>query len=431
MTRHKLLYMAHVLPEWYEAHKRDLPWRGTGNPYDVWLSEIMLQQTRVEAVKAYFLRFKEALPEIAALAACPDDRLMKLWEGLGYYSRVRNLRKCAQILVSQYGGQLPADYHALLKLPGIGSYTAGAIASIAFSLPVPAVDGNVLRVYARITGDASDIALPQTKKSLEAVLTDVIAEASKEKIEKNKRAEGDGKIKSSENAEKSPAVFSPGIFNQALMELGATVCVPNGAPDCTACPVRNICTAHEEGRIAELPVKSGKKPHRIEERTVVILQDGDRFLIQKRPDSGLLAGLYEFPSLPGKLPEKEVLAAVEKLGFDPVHIRKLPDAKHIFTHVEWRMQGYLVKLAAESRAAACRLTGNKLMKNRLIENQGKTRRLSNHELTEPADAEKNPEEMWIKPEHLFVTKEETAAVYALPSAFGAFAKELQISQKQK
>ena len=389
----QLQALTKCLPEWYQGHKRDLPWRETGKPYDVWLSEIMLQQTRVEAVKAYFLRFKEALPDIPALAVCPDDRLMKLWEGLGYYSRVRNLRKCAQLLVSQYDGQLPADYKELLKLPGIGSYTAGAIASIAYALPVPAVDGNVLRVYARITGDTSDIALPQTKKSVEAVLTDVIAEAS------------EGRIENSGNAEKRSAAFSPGIFNQALMELGAMVCVPNGAPHCDQCPAGGICVAKRENRAAELPVKTGKKPRRIEKRTVVILQDGDRFLIQKRSDKGLLAGLYEFPSLPGRLEEKTVLAEAEALGFDPVQIRRLPDAKHVFTHIEWKMCGYLVKLAAESRADSC--------KKGWQEKEGSV----------PGAGMQTS---WIRPQHLFVTMEETKAAYALPSAFAAFAKALQM-----
>lgn len=392
----RIRVLTQLLPGWYQAHKRDLPWRDTGDPYDVWLSEIMLQQTRVEAVKAYFRRFKAALPDIASLAACPDDQLMKLWEGLGYYSRVRNLRKCAQMLMAEYGGQLPADYDRLLKLPGIGSYTAGAIASIAFSLPVPAVDGNVLRVYARVTGDTADIALPQTKKRVEAELTEAIAAAVV-----------------TGTAPKTAAAFSPGIFNQALMELGAIVCVPNGATLCGSCPVREYCAARQENRIAGLPVKSGKKPRRIEERTVVILQDGERFLIQKRPEKGLLAGLYEFPSLSGWREEKDVLAAVEALGFDPVHIRRLPDAKHIFTHVEWRMRGYLVKLAAESRAER---------QGQFLSAAVRGARVQGDLICEAAA------QSWLSPQHLFATKEETDAAYALPSAFAAFARELQIER---
>ena len=398
----QLWMLTRLLPDWYRTHKRDLPWRETGDPYDVWLSEIMLQQTRVEAVKSYFLRFKQALPDIAALAACPDDRLMKLWEGLGYYSRVRNLRKCAQLLEAEYGGRLPADPEKLLKLPGIGSYTAGAIASIAFSLPVPAVDGNVLRVYARVTGDPSDIALPQTKKRVETELAEVIREAAQGAV----------------SGVSDQITFSPGVFNQALMELGAIVCVPNGAPLCGRCPAEKICAARREDRIAELPVRTGKKPRRIEERTIVILQDGERFLIQKRPDRGLLAGLYEFPSLSGKWEEKEVLTEVEALGFDPVHIRRLPDAKHIFTHVEWRMRGYLVKLAAESRAVPVRCAEREKEKARSLP---KTAVHPETDLHSEAD--------WIRSRHFFVTKKEAAAAYALPSAFSAFTKELQIRTK--
>ena len=360
-----------LLVPWFETHKRSLPWRDTGDPYDVWLSEIMLQQTRVEAVKGYFLRFRKALPDIRSLAACPDDELMKLWEGLGYYSRARNLKKCGGILVDRYGARLPADHKALLALPGIGPYTAGAIASIAFGIPVPAVDGNVLRVWARITGDPSDIALPETKKQVEKEFSGVIRDYA-----------GEG--------------GSPGTFNQALMELGAIVCVPNGAPLCRECPAAGICAALRQDRIGSLPVKSGKKPRRIEEKTVLILQDGERFLIQKRPEKGLLAGLYEFPSLPGFLTAEEVLAKIEALGLEPVRITPLPSAKHIFTHVEWRMQGWLVKLAAESR-----------VEETLLQQTGR--------------------DSWIRP-HRFVTREETESAYALPSAFSAYARVLQLRQ---
>ena len=236
---------------WYRKNKRSLPWRDTGDPEDVWISEIMLQQTRVEAVKEYFIRFREALPDAAAIAACPDDRLMKLWEGLGYYSRARNLKKCAQVLVEQYGGKLPADHGELLKLPGIGPYTAGAIASIAFGLPVPAVDGNVLRVWARITGCTDDIALDATKR----LFTWEIAAL----LELMSRSTGD---------------FRAGDYNQALMELGATVCVPNGAPLCGHCPMNHRCEALSEGLTGLIPLKSGKKPRRREERTILVIRDG-------------------------------------------------------------------------------------------------------------------------------------------------------------
>lgn len=387
--RQALTVLAERLPGWYEQNKRILPWRGTGDPYDVWLSEIMLQQTRVEAVKGYFLRFRKALPDIAALATCPEDQLLKLWEGLGYYSRVRNLKKCAQRLMAEYDGKLPSGREALLRLPGIGSYTAGAIASIAYGRLVPAVDGNVLRVYARVTGDPADIADSKTKKKVEDLFSEVLQEAF----------EASRSIQGTEQKAEEPAAgpFEPGIFNQALMELGATVCLPNGAPLCGACPVQDICRARRLDEISMLPVKTGKKPRRIEERTVVILQDGDRFLIQKRDRKGLLAGLYEFPSLPGFASEEAVLQAVKALSLDAVQIRRLPDAKHIFTHVEWHMRGYLVRLAAESRI---RETGR--------------------EAFTASD--------WIRPEHCFATKEETEKAYALPSAFSAFAQYLQIER---
>lgn len=315
-----LALLVQKLPEWYMEHRRSLPWRDTGNPYDVWLSEIMLQQTRVEAVKAYFLRFKEALPEIGQLAVCPDDRLMKLWEGLGYYSRVRNLKKAAQQVMELHGGRLPADEKALLKLPGIGSYTAGAIASIAYGLPVPAVDGNVLRVCMRVAGDNSDIALPETKKQLEQAVRSVLSQVN------------------------------PTIFNQALMELGAIVCVPNGQPHCEICPVREGCRALLEDRRDVLPVKSAKKPRRVEDRTILLLQNGDRFMIKKRADKGLLAGLWELPSLDGAKGEDEVLAAVRRMGFEPLYIQPLPSAKHIFTHIEWHMQGWLIRIPGDTES---------------------------------------------------------------------------------
>ena len=319
------------LPAWYADHHRDLPWRGTGNSYDVWLSEIMLQQTRVAAVIEYFLRFKEALPGIPELAACEEERLMKLWGGLGYYSRVRNLQKAAQKVMADYDGRLPETAGELRKLPGIGPYTAGAIASIAFGEAVPAVDGNVLRICARITGNQDDIALAETKKSLEAALADVFCEA----------CEG--------------MAVHPGILNQAMMELGATVCVPNGSPQCQSCPVADCCRAHAAGKEEILPVKSSARPRRIEQRTILLLMEGENVLIRKRPDRGLLAGLWEFPGQDGFLSEKEALAAAEKLleeaaGIsgtvltEPVHIKKLPSARHVFTHIEWEMEGWMIRV---------------------------------------------------------------------------------------
>ena len=303
------------LLDWFDTHARVLPWRSDPSPYRVWISEIMLQQTRVEAVKYYFDRFLEALPDIASLAACPEDRLLKLWEGLGYYNRVRNLQAAARQIMDEYGGEMPADYEKLLRLKGIGRYTAGAVASIAFGLPVPAVDGNVLRVMTRLTADDTDVMQPAFRSRLEETISGIIPD---------KRA---------------------GSFNQALMELGATVCVPNGLPKCNECPWESFCLAHLAGRETEFPVKSAKKPRRREEKTVLVICDGARTVLRKRPAKGLLAGLYEFPSETGFLSPKEALLRAEALGFSPVYIQPLPDAGHIFTHVEWHMKGYLIKTA--------------------------------------------------------------------------------------
>ena len=335
---------------WYRKNKRVLPWRDTGDPEDVWISEIMLQQTRVEAVKGYFTRFREALPDAFAIAACPEDRLMKLWEGLGYYNRARNLQKCAEVLVRDYDGKLPADHEALLRLPGIGPYTAGAIASIAFGIPVPAVDGNVLRVWSRLTNCTDDISLESTKQRFASEIRPLLyAKAAGET--------GDGslsplsEVSGKGDREPSP-VSSVSDLTQALMELGAVVCVPNGAPLCEACPLRSCCRAFAAGTALSLPVKAAKKPRRIEERTILILRDGDRFFFRKRPSRGLLAGLYEFPGFPGRLTPEEALDAAWSLGADPVRIAPLPEGKHIFTHVEWHMTAYEVLVSAFPQAGA-------------------------------------------------------------------------------
>lgn len=225
--------IAAPLLAWYDSGRRILPWREEPTPYHVWLSEIMLQQTRVEAVKPYYDRFLQALPDIESLAAADEEKLLKLWEGLGYYNRARNLKKAAQILVSEYGGRMPDDYEIILSLPGIGSYTAGAISSIAFGKAYPAVDGNVLRILARLRTDERDILQAGVKKSVEEELADVMPKDR------------------------------PGDFNQALMELGAMVCIPNGAPKCDVCPWKELCRARAQGITGEFPKKAGKKPRSI------------------------------------------------------------------------------------------------------------------------------------------------------------------------
>ena len=270
------------LIKWYRENKRILPWRDQNNAYYTWVSEIMLQQTRVEAVKPYFIRFITELPDPAALASCPEKKLMKLWEGLGYYNRVRNMQAAACTVVEEYGGKLPESYEKLMSLKGIGSYTAGAIASIAYGIAVPAVDGNVLRVVSRITESREDIMKQSVRKKMEQTLKEIMPSDC------------------------------PGDFNQALMELGAVVCVPNGQPKCGECPVQKLCRAHLHDTTEEIPVKAPKKARRIENRTVLVIQDGERTAIQKRPDKGLLAGLYELPNVKGTLSAEEAVKAVEK-----------------------------------------------------------------------------------------------------------------------
>lgn len=302
------------LLSWYDGHARVLPWRENRHPYRVWVSEIMLQQTRVEAVKPFFERFIKALPDVKSLAGCPEDELLKLWEGLGYYNRVRNMQKAARTVLEQYGGEFPADYEKILSLPGIGHYTAGAIGSIAFDIPMPAVDGNVLRVLARLGASHEDILKQSVKSSMEKEVQKII-----------------------------PADRA-GDFNQALIELGAIVCVPNGKARCEICPLAFCCMARERGIVDELPKKKAKKERRLEQKTVLVLREGDRVGIRKRSSKGLLAGMYELPNLEGCLQEEEVLEWVRKRGLSPLRILPLAGAKHIFSHVEWQMTGYAVSL---------------------------------------------------------------------------------------
>ena len=302
-----------LLP-WYQTHARDLPWRRTKDPYRIWVSEIMLQQTRVEAVLPYYDRFLAALPDVAALASAPEALLLKLWEGLGYYSRVRNMQRAARTVMTEHGGVFPRDFDTVLALCGIGDYTAGAICSFAFDLPYPAVDGNVLRVAARLLAFGEDIRKPAAKKELTAAVA---------------------------AAQPSDA---PAAFNQAIMELGATVCVPNGAPHCHACPLAASCAAHAKGQETDFPYKSKPAPRRAEQRTVLILREGDRVALRKRPDTGLLAGLFEPICIEGALDVHAVRALCAAKGVEPLRIAPLGAAKHIFSHIEWHMVGFEVIL---------------------------------------------------------------------------------------
>ena len=307
-----------VLLPWYRENHRCLPWREDRNPYHIWLSEIMLQQTRVEAVKGYYTRFLAALPDIRSLAQCDDEVLHKLWEGLGYYSRARNLHCAAQVLVNDCGGEFPNTREELLRLPGVGDYTASAIASIAFGEPEPAVDGNLLRVAARVGGIAEDIMDARVRKRFRAMLTESI------------------------DCER------PGEWNQAMMDLGATVCLPNGAPLCEKCPARAFCAAYQNGMTDVLPVRAAKKPRRVEERTVFLLVRDGRLALRKRPAKGLLAGLWELPNVPGNLDEAGAAITLAQWGLTARTLTPVGTAKHIFSHVEWDMHGYLAVAAGEN-----------------------------------------------------------------------------------
>jgi len=342
------------LLSWYDKGHRTLPWREDATGYHVWLSEIMLQQTRVEAVKPYYERFLKILPDISSLAGANEDVLLKLWEGLGYYNRVRNMQKAAKIVMEQYGGRLPEDYDELCKLPGIGSYTAGAISSIAYGRLSPAVDGNVLRVVSRLCMDAADILSAQVKRKVEQELLAVMPKDR------------------------------PGDFNQAMMELGAMVCIPNGMAKCQECPLAGVCRAYKADKVLEFPVKREKKPRNIEKKTVLIIRDENRAAIRKREKKGLLAGMYEFPTLEGHKTPEQVVAYLKEIGLHPIFIKSLETSKHIFTHKEWHMTGYVVRV------------------DELMPIEGKEQGF------------------------LFVEPKETEERYPIPSAFAAYTKYLNI-----
>ena len=338
------------LLHWFEYNRRILPWREDPTPYHVWVSEIMLQQTRVEAVKGYYDRFLTYLPEIKDLAHATEETLLKLWEGLGYYNRVRNMQKAALVIMEQYDGEMPGDYEKLRGLPGIGDYTAGAIASIAFGLPYPAVDGNVLRVMSRIACNRADITKEATKRTLTEDLKSIMPKES-------------------------------GDFNQSLMELGATVCIPNGKPLCEQCPVMHLCRAFQNGQEMQLPVKAPKKERRIEKRTVYLVFLGDKVLLHRREEKGLLAGLWEFPN-----------CIREKSN------RKGKKAKHIFSHVEWHMEG--IRIEVQNR--------EKMTEQEYLE-------YWRQQLAESPEEQ----ERWV-----FATVKEMKEKYPIPSAFEAYVKEI-------
>ncbi len=357
VRKEALLLIAQPLLRWYDACRRTLPWREEPTPYHVWVSEIMLQQTRVEAVKPYYKRFMDALPDIQSLAEAEEERLLKLWEGLGYYNRVRNMQLAAKQVMEQYQGKMPADYEKLLQLKGIGSYTAGAIASIAFGIAVPAVDGNVLRVLARYNMDEGLITEAKVKQRVEKELLEAVP---KER---------------------------PGDFNQAMMELGAMVCIPNGEPHCEKCPLQEKCLAHIKHCELDYPKKAEKKKRSIEKRTVLIIQDADKAALTKRGNKGLLAGMYEFPCMEGHFVAEEVVEYLRENGLQPLQIKPLVDSKHIFTHKEWHMKGYAIRVD-----------------------------------------ELAPKNVQVCKDWLFIEPAQTKEQYPIPSAFAAYVPYLNMKQ---
>lgn len=351
-----ILYeLRNELVNWYVENKRDLPWRENTGPYEVWVSEIMLQQTRVEAVKGYYKRFLDELPDVKALANAKEDKLLKLWEGLGYYNRVRNMQLAAKQIVTDFSGEFPVEYEQILSLKGIGTYTAGAISSFAFHKPRAAVDGNVLRVICRILGDDTDITKASFKTKIEGYINEIIPPES------------------------------ASDFSQGLIELGATVCIPNGAPKCVICPVSKWCQALKQERIYDLPVKAKQKPRKIEERTVLIFKDGKKLAIQKRPAKGLLAKLYQFPNVLGHMNMDEVIAYSKEIGLTPVKVLELEKSKHIFSHIEWHMRAFEINVD---------------------------------------ELEKLKEGQMCKENFIFIEPSEIIEKYSIPSAFGAYTKHL-------
>ncbi len=300
------------LLEWYDSSARILPWRNDPSPYRVWISEIMLQQTRVDTVKPYFERFMKAVPTIQDLADISEDQLLKLWEGLGYYSRAKNLKKAANVIMQEFGGQIPCDIERLKSLPGIGPYSSGAIGSIAFGIRVSAVDGNVLRVIARISANRGDITNRIVKKEIEDMVNQMLP------------------------------MTRVGDFNQALMELGATICLPSGSPKCAACPVHALCDAHSQGIEDELPIKSKKKDRKIEHKTIFVIEYEGNIAIKQRPSEGLLSSLWEFPNVEGHLTYEESEKKLNEWGITLSEIMPMKNSKHIFTHLEWHMIGYYI-----------------------------------------------------------------------------------------
>lgn len=322
--KEKLEEIVEPLLEWYQENKRILPWRENKNPYCIWISEIMLQQTRIEAVKKYYARFMKELPTIHELANVSEERLLKLWEGLGYYNRARNLQKAAKMIEEKYKGKMPSTYAELITLSGIGEYTAGAIASIAYNERIPAVDGNVLRVISRVLASSKDVLLPETKKEATRMLKEIM-----EKQKKN---------------------FQAGDFNEALMELGEIICLPNGEPNCQECPLQRMCIACEKGLTQELPIREKKLKRKEENKTVFFFKSQEgKVAIRKREEKGVLNGMYELPNVKEKIENlKEIEEIVKQWNLKSTKIKNIGEYQHIFTHITWKMIAYQIEVEKEN-----------------------------------------------------------------------------------
>lgn len=300
------------LEEWFLENKRVLPWRNDKNPYHVWISEVMLQQTRIEAVISYYERFMRTLPDISSLAKVEDDQLLKLWEGLGYYNRARNLKKAAVMIMDEYRGEFPNTYSEIIKLPGIGEYTASAISSICFGERQVTVDGNVMRVFTRFYNDFSNISKDSTRKMIHDRLL-------------------------------SFPFLSPGNFNEGLMELGEVICLPNGIPKCDICPLRGGCLSYKNNNYFMFPVKDEKKVKEEIELTVIVPIWEKKTYVRKRKSPGLLHNLYEFYNVVGNKSADEVCELSKEFG-RVKSIKRSICYTHVFSHKKWKMQSYFVFL---------------------------------------------------------------------------------------
>ncbi len=310
-----------ALLAWYDRYKRDLPWRQTTDPYHIWVSEILAQQTRITALLPYYRRFVGQFPTVEALAAAQEDDVLKAWEGLGYYARAKNLQKAAGIVTTQYYGRLPDSFDALVRLPGIGAYTAGAILSIAFEQAVPAVDGNVLRVFARVEDDDIDIVTPKAKEKATAFVAGLMNEMA---------AKGQSRA---------------GALTQALMELGALVCLPK-TPRCIECPLAQVCRGRQAGREGALPVKTAKRPPKEMAKTVLVVCNQDGAILMRQRTERLLSGLWEFVLLDGDMNAANIGPFLEQQGLRLLHLTPMGEARHVFTHMIWQMKGFLCRVEA-------------------------------------------------------------------------------------